>query len=147
MNIFKTWWFWSIFIAVLAIVVIVLLIVFIPKLAPKAGPTISSDLEPAELISCPATINLKNLVACTPGDVQACKNCDGLSSCYNVTDNEPYTFYADDNTTARVPNGSWCIPTRVTTKTCNAYTATYVLSKVSATENEWNCLCKYPELV
>ena len=102
-----------------------------------------------DVVKCRVSSNSDDLTECDPNDTNSCEKCGGLFSCYAVTDDSPYkyTIYKGNNhTELKVPNGSWCLPTKTKTLPCNQYSGFPILTRVSPTENAWTCNCKYPQL-
>ena len=96
---------------------------------------------------CPV-LPLSSLVSCDPKKERECKNCLGATlgyQCYVVNQQNPYK-YLDGTTTYDIPEGNWCLPTKVATSKCNLWTGIPILTKISEGNYEWACDCSvYPQ--
>jgi hypothetical protein len=139
--------FWAgVCLVIVFIIVIVVVAVFNKSPSdPGSGddPNVGPITQP-----CPLDPNKKVLVACDPKDVSSCSSCsNGFYSCYTVDKENPYQFTAPNSTDLiNIPDGTWCLPTKTTTLTCNQATGVPILSQLNANENQWICSCKYPKL-
>ncbi len=97
--------------------------------------------------NCPV-LPFSSLVNCDPTKKGACDDCGGATlgyQCYTVNAKNPYTYQVD-TTTYNIPDGTWCLPTKVATRQCNEWTGVPILTKISEGKYEWLCDCsKYPD--
>ncbi len=88
-----------------------------------------------------------SLVSCDPTKSGSCKDCTGATlghQCYTVDEKNPYK-YQEGTATYDIPDGNWCLPTRVATTQCNEWTGVPILTKLGEGKYEWLCDCsKYP---
>ena len=129
---------------VVATIVSVIVVQIISKGQSNLQPPGQESTGPTK--NCPVISPFNNLVKCiTDGD---CKNCSGATlgyQCYNVTDKNPYK-YIENSKSYNIPNGNWCLPTRVKTIQCNEWTGVPILTKTGDKEYQWSCECsKYPD--
>ena len=133
------------------IIFFVLIIIIIIFIIIKKENSQSSDITESDKqnnIDCPISKDYTQLKICDPSNVDECTNCNqGLYSCVNVSNDNPYKVKDDQGNNYNIPNGNFCLPPIYETLPCNQYSGVYVLRKINNNEFAWTCECKYPFLL
>ena len=91
---------------------------------------------------CNVSVDITQLKSCDPTNQDTCNNCHGgLHSCFTVDKNNPYQYAVEKNI-VDLPDGKWCLPSKITSLPCNEFTGFPVLTKLNDTEYAWRCQCK-----
>ncbi len=131
---------------VVATIVSVIVVSVVGRQKSALGPSgPGSPTGPTE--NCPV-LPFNDLVECDPTKKGACSDCIGATlgyQCYTVDASNPYK-YQEGTTTYDIPDGNWCLPTKVATAQCNEWTGIPILTKLGEGKYEWMCDCsKYPD--
>lgn len=149
MSLLTNPFFWATLVFV-CILIVSIIFVAIRYSKEKLDTTNVSPKNPGkgEPVTCPLTTDSTQLISCDPKDVKSCSACtNGLYACYTVNKENPYTYKEQNSTIVmKVPDGTWCLPTKTTSLKCTETTGFPILTKISNTENAWTCHCRYPEL-
>jgi hypothetical protein len=130
----------------------------------KSHTTHVNPPPPDKHYQCP-TVPITALRKCDPTNQSACQECcvpgaEGSCKpepyyCVTVDKDHPMKWSINPDVNCAktpqkcvdIPDGSWCLPVKVESDHCNAFTSIPVLSRINPGLWRWRCDCKYPELV